>query len=87
MFEVEQRLNTWWGPSFDLSSLAAMIFLGRSGMQAAAHHAPADAGRRRFVVFVLPHLGIDADGRVGRVQREGQRVASPACGRPGHGAG
>ena len=80
MFGVEQRLYESWGPCFDLSSLAAMIFLGRSGMQAAAHHAPDDAGRRRFVVFVLPHLGIDADGRVGRVQREGQRVATAACG-------
>lgn len=80
MFEAERQLAARWGPAFDMSSLAGMIFLGRSGMQAAAHHAPDDTGRRRFVLFVLPHLGIDAGGAIGRVQRDGQRVASPACG-------
>lgn len=80
MFAVEQRVHEEWGPAFDLSSLAAMVLLGRSGMAAAAHHAPDDAGRRRFVIIVLPHIGIAADGTVGQVQRDGQHEPSIACG-------
>jgi hypothetical protein len=80
MFAVEHRLHEEWGPAFDLSSLAAMVFLGRSGIQAAAHHAPDADGRRRFVIIVLPHIGIEADGGVGRVRRDGQPEPSTACG-------
>jgi hypothetical protein len=80
MFETGQQIQRAWGPTFDLSSLAAMVFLGRSGMQAAAHHAPDDQGRRRFVVFVLPHVGIDVQGQLGWVNRAGQTAGSSACG-------
>jgi hypothetical protein len=80
MFNVEQLLHAQWGAAFDMSSLAAMVLLGSSGMHAAAHHAPDDSGRRRYVMILLPHVGIDRDGQVGAVTRGGQRIASPACG-------
>ncbi len=80
MFPVEQALHDEWGPAFDMSSLAAMVFLGRSGLAAAANHAPGTDGRRRFVIVVMPHIGIDRDGTVGMVDRVGQREPSTACG-------
>ena len=49
-------------------------------MAAAAKHAPGLDGRRRYVVFVLPHIGISAAGVVGAVERLGQAEASAACG-------
>ena len=63
-----------------LARLAGMVLLGRSGLAAAAHHAPGDDGRRRFVIVVMPHIGLLADGTVGHVLREGQDVPSTACG-------
>jgi hypothetical protein len=57
-----------------------MVFLGRSGIRAAAQHAPGQDGRRRFVFIVLPHIGIDRSGQVGRTHRRGQEGPSLACG-------
>ena len=66
--------------AFDMSALGAMVFLGRSGLAAAAGHAPGLDGRRRFVHVVMPHIGLEADGAVGYVQRDGQAERSTACG-------
>jgi hypothetical protein len=49
-------------------------------MQAALSHVPGEDGRHRFVAFCFPHIGIDEDGRIGRVQRRGRGRASTACG-------
>jgi hypothetical protein len=80
MFPVEEALHAVWGPAFDMSALGAMVFLGRSGLAAAAGHAPGVDGRRRFVHVVMPHIGLDVDGSVGYVRRDGQAEPSTACG-------
>lgn len=80
MFEVEHALREVWGPGFEVSSLAGMVYLGRTGIAAAAKHAPGLDGRRRYVVFVLPHIGISSGGVVGEVERLGQTAPSAACG-------
>lgn len=80
MFTFESTFAATWGPAFDISSLAGMVFLGASGMAAAAHHAPGLDGRRRYVVVVMPHIGVAADGSVGLVRRDGQDHDSTACG-------
>jgi limiting CO2-inducible B/C-like protein len=79
-FPLVDRLQRVWGPSFDLSSLAGMLFLGRTGIAAAKNHAPSADGRQRFVAFVFSHIGIDEDGVVGQCRRPGQAEPSPACG-------
>ena len=80
MFPMEHALHDVWGPAFDMSSLAAMVFLGRSGLSAAAHHEPGADGRKRFVNVVMPHIGLDSDGAAGVVMRAGQIGPSTACG-------
>jgi hypothetical protein len=69
-----------WGRPFEAGSLAGLVFLGRTGVQAALGHVPGEDGRHRFVVFCFPHIGIDEDGTIGRVQRRGMYRASAACG-------
>lgn len=69
-----------WGQPFEAGALAGLVFLGRTGLQAALGHVPGEDGRHRFVVFCFPHIGIDEDGIVGRVQRRGMHRASSACG-------
>ncbi len=80
MFGIESAVSAQWGAAFDISSLAGMVFLGASGMAAAAHHAPGLDGRRRYVIVVMPHIGVAVDGSVGFVLRDGQHHESTACG-------
>ena len=80
MFPAEQALHDVWGAAFDISSLAGMVFLGRSGLAAAASHAPGIDGRRRYIHVVMPHIGLGDDGTVGVVVRDGQAAPSSACG-------
>ena len=80
MFATEQHLHDAWGPAFDLSGLAGMVFIGRTGMSAAAHHAPGADGRTRYVGFVLTHIGLAEDGTAGGVRRPGIDEESTACG-------
>ena len=80
MAGADDAIADVWGRPFQVGSLAAMVFLGRTGVQAALGHVPGEDGRHRFVVFCLPHIGIDDTGTVGRVQRRGMYRASSACG-------
>jgi hypothetical protein len=69
-----------WGEAFIFSSLAGMLFLGKTGFLAAQHHAPNEEGRERHVYFAFPHIGLDADGRLGSYNRPGRLQSSHACG-------
>lgn len=80
MMPTEQVIAGAWGEPFIAGSLAGMLFLGRTGMAAALDHAPAEDGRLRLVFFCLPHIGIDADGDLGPVERPGLNHATSACG-------
>lgn len=80
MEDFQQAIARTWGRPFEIGSLAAMVFLGRTGLQAALSHVPGEDGRHRFVAFCFPHVGIDGDGVIGRVQRRGMTRASSACG-------
>ncbi len=79
MVGFTEMVDRAWGPYFAVGALGGMVLAGRSGIAAAVGHAP-DQGRRRFVLFVMPHLGIGMDGTVGVVHRPGQTEPSPACG-------
>lgn len=80
MLPFQDAVHGVWGPSFDASSLAAVPYLGRTGISAALGHAPGEDGRHRFVVFAFPHIGVDGDGLVGQVRRRGIRRSTTACG-------
>jgi len=80
MATVDESVSAVWGRPFQVGALAAVVLAGRTGLQAALGHVPGEDGRHRFVVFCLPHIGIDEDGTVGRVQRRGMYRASSACG-------
>jgi hypothetical protein len=80
MADFGRAVAAVWGQPFGVGSLAGLVFLGRTGVQAALGHVPGEDGRHRFVVFCFPHIGIDADGALGRVQRRGMYRESSACG-------
>ena len=66
-----------WQEGFSLGGLGGLPFAGKSGFRAYLHHVP-DSGK--LLVLFAPHVGIDADGRVGALQRDGQSAVSKACG-------
>lgn len=69
-----------WGEAFDLCSLAAMFFAGKTGLKAAMHHSPVVRGRERYVFYALPHIAIGEKGQLGLCKRIGRKEASNACG-------
>jgi hypothetical protein len=79
-FPFGDALQSTWGSSFHMGSLGGLLFLGRTGLSAAAAHAPRDAARRRYLVVALTHVGLGDDGRLGRVRRPHQELPSSACG-------
>lgn len=80
MLPFRRAVRATWGPAFDAASLAALPFLGRTGIGAALGHTPGEDGRHRFVVFAFTHIGIDVDGTVGVAHRPGIRRGTTACG-------
>lgn len=69
-----------WGEAFNFSSLAGMLFLGKTGFSAAYHHAPRIDGRERYVHFAIPHIAIGKNGEIGYTVRPGHTERSSACG-------
>lgn len=69
-----------WGEAFDVSSLAGILTLGRTGFAAAQAHAPLVQGRCRYVFFLFSHIGISAAGDLGVAMRPGRQEPSAACG-------
>ncbi len=75
-----ERVKKAWGEAFNFSSLAGMLFLGKTGFSAAEHHAPDEEGRERYVFFALPHIAVHEDGQIGVCRRAGRQELSSACG-------
>ena len=57
-----------WGEIFPLSGLAGIPFVGKSGWNAFATHVPTDGN---IVVLFAPHVGIDKNGNIGELTRNG----------------
>ena len=62
---------------FVIIGLAGLPFAGKSGFGAYLHHVPDDG---KLLVIFAPHVGIDAEGQIGGLQRDGQIKVSSACG-------
>jgi hypothetical protein len=57
-----------WGEVFPLGGLAGFPFTGKTGWGAFSSHVPKNGN---IAVLYAPHVGIDKDGNVGKVSREG----------------
>jgi len=69
-----------WGEVFNMSSLAGMLWLGKTGFLAAEYHSPRVDGRERYVYYAMPHIAIGSDGTMGLCYRPGRVGVSTACG-------
>jgi len=75
--ELVNLMVSRWQEGFSLGGLGGLPFAGKSGFRAFLHHVP-DNGK--LLIFFAPHVGIDAYGVIGALEREGQSQVSKACG-------
>lgn len=74
---LEKDLASLYGDYFSLGGLAGFPFGGLTGFGAMASHIP-DGGS--CLVAYGPHVGVDAAGRVGTVDRRGREKGGSCCG-------
>ena len=55
-----------WGEVFPLGGLAGFPFTGKTGWGAFSSHSPCDGN---IVILFAPHVGVDKDGNVGKINR------------------
>jgi hypothetical protein len=77
---VRHAVQERWGEAFDMSSLAGVLLLGRTGFLAAHDHAPLEGGKERYLYVAMPHVGYGPSGEVGKAFRLGRPGLSSACG-------
>eukprot|EP00531_Pseudo-nitzschia_arenysensis_P000477 CAMPEP_0116153668 /NCGR_PEP_ID=MMETSP0329-20121206/21368_1 /TAXON_ID=697910 /ORGANISM="Pseudo-nitzschia arenysensis, Strain B593" /LENGTH=1020 /DNA_ID=CAMNT_0003650593 /DNA_START=110 /DNA_END=3172 /DNA_ORIENTATION=- len=75
--QLEDDFNGIYGKNFNLGGLAGFPFAGKTGFGAMAAHIPDDG----FCLLVYgPHVGVAADGTVGKVERSGIALVDTCCG-------
>ena len=57
-----------WGEIFPLGGLAGLPFTGKTGWTAFTSHCPKDGN---IILLFAPHVGVDSQGIVGSVRRDG----------------
>jgi hypothetical protein len=75
--QLEVDFTKIYGRNFNLGGLAGFPFAGNTGFGAMAAHIPDDG----YCLLVYgPHVGIAADGTVGKVERSGIALIDTCCG-------
>jgi len=74
---LEESFYGWYGEHFNMGGLAGFPFAGVTGFGAMASHVP-DGGSCLLVYG--PHVGVDSDGMVGKVDRKGKSKSGSCCG-------
>lgn len=74
--ELEKDLTSIYNYNFNMGGLAGFAFGGVTSFGAMAHHIP-DGGS--CIIVYGPHVGVDKEGAVGKVNRRGMLNESSAC--------
>jgi len=75
--QLEDDLTGIYGNNFNLGGLAGFPFAGNTGFGAMSAHIPDDG---YCLVAYGPHVGVAADGTVGKVERSGISLVDTCCG-------
>jgi len=75
--QLEDDFNGIYGNNFNLGGLAGFPFAGNTGFGAMAAHIPDDG---YCLITYGPHVGVAADGTVGKVERSGVALVDTCCG-------
>jgi len=75
--DLEKDLKHAYGDHFSMGGLAGFPFGGVTAFCAMAHHIPTNGN---CIVLFGPHVGVDSDGVVGKVNRRGRLESGACCG-------
>lgn len=74
--QLEDDLNGIYGNNFNLGGLAGFPFAGKTGFGNMAIHIPDDG---HCLLVYGPHVGLAADGTIGKVERAGIELIDNCC--------
>jgi len=74
--ELEQDLTAIYDYNFSMGGLAGFAFGGVTSFGAMASHIP-DGGS--CLILYGPHVGVDREGNIGKVNRRGRHASSSGC--------
>jgi hypothetical protein len=74
---LEETFLSYYGDHFSMGGLAGFPFSGVTGFGAMASHIP-DGGN--CLLIYGPHVGVDSEGNVGKVDRRGKDKPGTCCG-------
>jgi len=75
--QLEDDFEGIYGNNFNLGGLSGFPFAGTTGFNAMAAHIPDDG---YCLIVYGPHVGVAADGTVGKVERSGIKLIDTCCG-------
>ena len=75
--DVSSLFRFRWGQIFKIGGIGGIPHAGKTGWGAFSSHTPQNGN---IVVVFAPHVGIDCDGNVGKVHRQGIDHSTTACG-------
>jgi Limiting CO2-inducible proteins B/C beta carbonyic anhydrases len=75
--QLDRDFGKIYGEHFSMGGLAGFAFGGVTSFGAMAHHIP--TGGDCLVVYG-PHVGVDSDGNVGKINRRGRKSSGACCG-------
>jgi hypothetical protein len=82
--DLEADFGKAYGQHFSMGGLAGFAFGGVTSFGAMAHHIPSGGS---CLIIYGPHVGVDADGIVGKVNRRGRPSSGACCGSAAAAAG
>jgi len=74
--DLEDELRAKFGQNFSFGGIAGLPFGGSTAFGALCHHVPQDG---QILICYGPHIGIDYDGVLGKVNRRGHKGSGSCC--------
>lgn len=74
--DVEDELRALFGQNFNMGGIGGFPFGGQTALGSLAHHVPENG---TCLIVYGPHVGIDFDGVIGRVNRRGHHGSGACC--------
>lgn len=74
--DLEDELRSVYGQNYTFGGIAGFPFGGCTSFGALCHHIPVDG---QCIIVYGPHVGIDHDGAVGKVNRRGHHGSGACC--------
>jgi len=75
--ELDLDFSKVYGEHFSMGGLAGFAFGGVTSFGAMAHHIPTGGD---CLVIYGPHVGVDAEGNAGKINRRGRKKSGACCG-------